>query len=48
MHGRDRGDYIRQDDKYASIFGEDKYDLGVYLKCISLFRKVSQFCRALA
>lgn len=36
-------DYIKEDEKYAQIFGEDRFDLTVYLKCVSLHRRVASF-----
>jgi hypothetical protein len=36
-------DYIKEDDKYAGIFGEDKFDLTIYLKCVLLYRRVESF-----
>jgi hypothetical protein len=36
-------DYIKEDDKYAQIFGEDTFDLTVYLKSVSLYRRVTGF-----
>jgi hypothetical protein len=36
-------DYIKEDEKYAQIFGEDRFDLTVYLKCVSLYRRVTAF-----
>lgn len=36
-------DYIKDDDKYAQVFGEDKFNLTVYLKCIFLYRRVESF-----
>src|ERR1700687_4326730 len=36
-------DYIKEDEKYAEIFGEDRFNLTVYLKCVSLYRRVSSF-----
>lgn len=36
-------DYIKEDDKYAEIFGEDKFDLTIYLKCVLLQRTIDSF-----
>ena len=36
-------DYIKEDDKYSEIFGEDKFDLTIYLKCVLLYRRVESF-----
>lgn len=36
-------DYIKEDDKYAQIFGEDKFDLTIYLKSVLLYRRVESF-----
>jgi hypothetical protein len=36
-------DYIKEDEKYGQIFGEDEFDLTVYLKCVSLYRRVAAF-----
>lgn len=36
-------DYIKEDDKYAEIFGEDRFDLTIYLKCVLLYRRVESF-----
>ncbi|PYT53628.1 MAG: hypothetical protein DMG43_08480 [Acidobacteria bacterium] len=35
--------YFKDDNKYTSIFGEDVYDLTVYLKSTELVRKVEEF-----
>ena len=43
--GRPR-DYIKEDEKYAEIFGESRFDLTVYLKCVSLHRRVATFLAA--
>ena len=37
--GRPR-DYIKEDDRYAQVFGEDVFDLSVYLKCVLLQRRI--------
>jgi len=39
--------YIKKDDLYESVFGKDKYPLGVYLPCVRLLKKVEQFLRAI-
>ncbi len=39
-------DYIKEDEKYAQIFGEDRFDLTVYLKCVFLYRRVASFLAA--
>jgi hypothetical protein len=36
-------DYIKDDQKYTEVFGEDKYDLKLYLNCLKLLRKVNIF-----
>lgn len=36
-------DYVKDDDKYKQVFGEDKYPLPVYLSCIQMLRKVESF-----
>jgi hypothetical protein len=36
-------DYIKEDDKYAQIFSEDRFDLTLYLKAVSLYRRVASF-----
>lgn len=36
-------DYIQDDGKYAAVFGEDRYDLTVYLKVVLLLRRVSAY-----
>jgi hypothetical protein len=40
--GRPR-DYVKKDEQYASIFGKDKYDLNIYLKCMQIVRAVERF-----
>jgi hypothetical protein len=45
--GRPR-DYIKKDALYGSIFGKDKYDLNVYLKCIQIVRRIEEFLDALS
>ena len=40
--GRPR-DYIKEDDKYAEVFGEDRFDLNIYLKCVLLHRRIESF-----
>jgi hypothetical protein len=45
--GRPR-DYLKKDDQYASIFGKDKYDLNVYLKCVQIARVVDEFLDTLS
>lgn len=42
LAGRPR-DYIKEDDKYSQIFGEDRFDLTLYLKCVLLYRRVASF-----
>lgn len=42
--GRARpSDYIKDDQRFESIFREDKLPLGVYLTCVSLMRRVDAF-----
>lgn len=36
-------DYIKEDERYAQMFGEDKFDLTLYLKCVLLYRRVESF-----
>ena len=36
-------DYIREDEKYAQIFGDDQFDLTIFLKCVLLYRRVDAF-----
>ncbi len=36
-------DYIKEDDKYAQIFGEETFDLTVYLKSVRILRLVTKF-----
>jgi hypothetical protein len=36
-------DYIKDDDKYEEVFGEDKFNLGIYLKRILLYRHIETF-----
>jgi hypothetical protein len=36
-------DYIKDDDKYRQIFGEDEFDLTVYLKAVQLYRRIAKF-----
>lgn len=36
-------DYIKEDDKYTEIFGEDRFDLPVYLKCICSYQRIAGF-----
>lgn len=36
-------DYIKDDDKYAQVFGENQFNLGLYLKSILLYRRVATF-----
>lgn len=36
-------DYLKKDEPYASVFGKDKYDLNVYLKCVQIVRAVEDF-----
>jgi AIPR protein len=36
-------DYIREDDKYSQIFGDDQFDLTIFLKCVLLHRRVESF-----
>jgi len=36
-------DYIKEDDKYALVFGEDRFDLTIYLKCALLYRRVESY-----
>jgi hypothetical protein len=43
--GRPR-DYIKEDDKYSQIFGEDKFDLTLYLRCVLLYRRTASFLAA--
>jgi len=40
--GRPR-DYIKKDDRYASVFGKDKYDLNLYLRSIQIVRAVEDY-----
>lgn len=40
--GRPR-DYIKKDEKYASVFGKDKYDLNLYLKSIQIVRATEEY-----
>jgi hypothetical protein len=37
------GDYIKDDDQYESIFGKDRFPLGVYLKCVQIVRGAEEF-----
>ena len=36
-------DYIKDDEKYEQVFGENQFNLGLYLKCILLYRRVASF-----
>lgn len=36
-------DYIKDDDKYTQVFGENRFNLIIYLKCIALYRLVESF-----
>src|SRR5206468_7363739 len=36
-------DYIKDDAKYELVFGEDKFNLTIYLKCLLLFRRAAAF-----
>jgi hypothetical protein len=36
-------DYIKDDEKYEQVFGENQFNLGLYLKCILLYRRVALF-----
>jgi hypothetical protein len=36
-------DYIKDDHQYELIFGEDKFDLTIYVKCLLLFRRAAAF-----
>ena len=40
--GRPR-DYIKKDEKYASVFGREKYDLNLYLKSIQIVRATEDY-----
>ena len=36
-------DYIKDDEKYEQVYGEDRFNLTVYLKAIILYRKVNRW-----
>lgn len=36
-------DFIKNDESYAEIFGEDRLDLSMYLKCVLLHRRTVEF-----
>lgn len=36
-------DFIKKDESYAEIFGEDRLDLSMYLKCVLLHRRMIEF-----
>ena len=36
-------DYIKDDAKYGKVFGDNQFNLGVYLKCILLHRRIAPF-----
>ena len=36
-------DYIKDDAKYRQVFGENEFNLGIYLKCILLYRRIASF-----
>lgn len=40
-------DYISIDEKYEQVFTEDKYPLSVYLICVLLMRRVTEFINSL-
>jgi hypothetical protein len=36
-------DYIKDNEKYELVFGENRFDLTVYLQCLSLYRRITPF-----
>jgi len=37
------GDYFKEDDKYESIFANDKTNVGTYLSCVQIVHRIEQF-----
>ena len=37
------GTYLSKDEKYEEVFGAERYDLNVYLKCINIIRRVDAY-----
>lgn len=40
-------DYVKDDDKYEQVFGEDRFPLAVYLTCLQIMNRVEDFVDSL-